>query len=241
MVMKLLSINSDAKTFKGEKLGWRTAIMYLAPYTISGKNLCPAAALAKCHETCLYSAGRGVFIKTQDARVARTRLFLDDSDAFFGQLTEEIQAFKKNCEKAGMKPCIRLNGTGDISWHKIKHKGETIIEKFSDLQFYDYTKKIIPEKSLPSNYYILWSFSNSSRKYADIRPKHQNWAVVFGKEKPKTFLGRTVIDGDEHDCRFLDPSDCIVGLKAKGKARKDQGGFVVWDSAEVESSLSSTG
>jgi hypothetical protein len=44
---------------------------------------------------------------------------------------------------------------------------------------------------------------------------------------PETYLGRPVIDGDEHDLRFLDPSGVVVGLRAKGKARKQRGGFVV--------------
>jgi hypothetical protein len=51
-------------------------------------------------------------------------------------------------------------------------------------------------------------------------------AVVF-KSVPETYLGRPVINGDETDLRFLDPRGVIVGLKAKGKAKKDTTGFVV--------------
>ena len=36
-----------------------------------------------------------------------------------------------------------------------------------------------------------------------------------------------VIDGDEHDMRFLDEPNVVVGLKAKGKAKKDSSGFVI--------------
>jgi hypothetical protein len=36
-----------------------------------------------------------------------------------------------------------------------------------------------------------------------------------------------VINGDESDLRFLDPKGVIVGLKAKGKAKKDLSGFVL--------------
>jgi hypothetical protein len=53
-----------------------------------------------------------------------------------------------------------------------------------------------------------------------------NIAVVFDK-LPATFLGRPVINGDETDLRFLDPRRVIVGLKAKGKAKKDYSGFTV--------------
>jgi hypothetical protein len=53
-----------------------------------------------------------------------------------------------------------------------------------------------------------------------------NVAVVFN-ELPETYLGKPVINGDESDLRFLDPKGVIVGLKAKGKAIKDDSGFVV--------------
>jgi hypothetical protein len=40
-------------------------------------------------------------------------------------------------------------------------------------------------------------------------------------------MGLPVISGDEDDLRFLDPPNHIVGLKTKGRARKDASGFVV--------------
>jgi hypothetical protein len=52
-------------------------------------------------------------------------------------------------------------------------------------------------------------------------------AVVFRGKMPDSFLGRKVIDGDENDLRFLDKKKVVVGLKAKGKARKDNSGFIV--------------
>jgi len=39
-------------------------------------------------------------------------------------------------------------------------------------------------------------------------------------------LGRTVFNGDESDLRFLDPKGVVVRLYAKGKAKKDETGFV---------------
>jgi hypothetical protein len=53
-----------------------------------------------------------------------------------------------------------------------------------------------------------------------------NIAAVF-ENVPKTWQGWPVVNGDETDLRFLDPQGVIVGLKAKGKARKDESGFVV--------------
>jgi hypothetical protein len=59
----------------------------------------------------------------------------------------------------------------------------------------------------------------------------ENVAVVFsskkGEDLPVTWQGREVIDGDLHDLRFLDGKNKVVGLRAKGKARKDGSGFSV--------------
>jgi len=51
--------------------------------------------------------------------------------------------------------------------------------------------------------------------------------VVFKDKFPAEFMGRRVIDGDVNDFRFNDEENVIVGLKAKGKAKKDTGGFVI--------------
>jgi len=54
-----------------------------------------------------------------------------------------------------------------------------------------------------------------------------NVAVVFRGELPATWQGKTVVNGDESDLRFLDNSNVIVGLVQKGLAKKDVTGFVV--------------
>ena len=41
---KLLNIDNNAKTIKGQKYGYKTAILYLAPSTLSGFNVCPMAS-----------------------------------------------------------------------------------------------------------------------------------------------------------------------------------------------------
>jgi hypothetical protein len=53
-----------------------------------------------------------------------------------------------------------------------------------------------------------------------------NVAALFDS-LPETFLGFPVIDGTEHDLRFMDPKGVIVGLVPKGKAKHDTSGFVV--------------
>ena len=54
-----------------------------------------------------------------------------------------------------------------------------------------------------------------------------NAVAVFNGGLPETFLGKKVVDGDTNDLRFLDEKGIVVGLKAKGSAKKDTSGFVV--------------
>jgi len=52
-------------------------------------------------------------------------------------------------------------------------------------------------------------------------------AVVFRKRLPTHYMGREVIDGDKSDLDNLRSGHVVVGLLAKGKAKKDTSGFVV--------------
>lgn len=222
--MKLLSFE-NAKTPKGEARGYLTAIMYLAPSNESGVvNTCPRASKG-CKAACLYKAGRGVMRPVQTARVNRTLLYHANPDLFVKKLKEEINAAINKSKRLNMTPCIRLNGTSDIAWEETVYN---VIQSYPDVQFYDYTKR--PERFetlLPANYHLTFSLSESNEKHARrVLELGGNVAVVFRNELPKTFWGYKVVNGDETDLRFLDSKGVIVGLKAKGKARKDVSGFV---------------
>ena len=238
---KLLSIGADAKTIKGGKIGYITAIQYLSPYMDSGVNLCPMAKVAKCHEPCLKSAGR--MGMAYNARLSRTKLYLNNPAEYFNTLVTEIKAFIKKAERKGLTPLVRLNGTSDIRYENIGFVIDgvyfrNIFEYFPDLQFYDYTK--IPNRfnsmnglsDFPENYDLTFSYSGADgfQKYNNRALKGGvRIAVVFDKVEniPVTFHKRKVISGDETDVRHLDPQNAIVALYAKGKARKDTSGFVI--------------
>lgn len=91
--MKLLNIDSNAKTVKGQKKGYMTAIMYLAPYNLSGYNVCPKASPG-CIAACLNTAGRGAMNSVQKARIAKTKFFFENRTQFMSQLWAEIANFK---------------------------------------------------------------------------------------------------------------------------------------------------
>jgi hypothetical protein len=223
--MKLLTIG-NTKTVKGEALGYMTFIMHLAPSKLSGYNTCPMASVG-CALACLNTAGRGRFTATQEARIRKTRFFFEDRDSFMSQLVKDIQAAIRKADREGMIPVFRLNGTSDIRWETIPVQGyANIMEMFPTIQFYDYTK-IANRRNLPANYHL--TFSRSESNDVDITTMlgtDTNVAVVFDA-LPETWNGRKVIDGTETDLRFLDAKRVVVGLLAKGKAKKDTSGFTI--------------
>ena len=237
--MPLLSIGRDAKTVKGEKLGVRTAVLYMAPHTVAGRgNVCASASEA-CRAACLYRAGKGGLPSTQTARINRTRDFFDDAAAFVDALAVEIAAHVAASTRAGMVPAVRLNGTSDIPYERVKGTdGRTIFDKFPTVQFYDYTKHA-GRYNLPPNYNLTYSYAEGRGREAVAALKAgRNVAVVFdaktGRPDWVTFLADTpdalevpVIDGDASDARFMDARGVVVGLKAKGAARSQASGFVI--------------
>lgn len=229
--MKLLNIDANAKTVKGRKKGYATAIMYLAPAKVSGHQVCPGSSPG-CRDACLNTAGRGRMNATQAARIRKTKMFFENQAVFMLQLEREIKNFIAWSKKKGWIPTVRLNGTSDIMWERIKFVGadgewhQNLMERFPKVQFYDYTK-IGTRKSLPKNYKLTFSLSENNDNRAKKAIKNgMNVAVVFRNGLPKKFMGLKVIDGDETDLRFKDGKKKIVGLKAKGEAKKDSSGFV---------------
>ena len=140
MTYKLLSVDADTKTIKGRKIGFLTGILYLAPYDLSGVNLCPFAKVAECHVACLNTAGRGNFSNVKSARLRKAKLFNDNRGEFMAQLIEDIHKLKAQAKKKNLQAVVRLNGTSDIEWEKIMLGEFNIFGLFPELQFYDYTK-----------------------------------------------------------------------------------------------------
>lgn len=215
--MKLLSTGADYKTVKGEKLGIKTYIMYLSPFTDNsfGKNLCPMAT-AGCAAACLVGSGNGgLFESVKKSRRNKSDFFLSDREGFYTQLLKELEKISK--ETSEKKIAVRLNGTSDIAWERIKIKdGKNVMELFPEIQFYDYTKIHNRfDKPLPTNYYLVFSRSELNEdKSLEVLNKGFNVSMVFDS-LPDTYKGFKVIDGDESDVRFWDEKGVIVGLKYK--------------------------
>jgi hypothetical protein len=237
---KLLTIDGNPKLMKGNKLGYLSAILHLAPADLAGFATVCAHSTEGCRAACLNTAGRGGMFKAggtntiQEARKRKTAAFYTDRETFLRTLVKEVKAFIAKAERKGAVPCVRLNGTSDILWEHMLVDGKSIMAHFPSVQFYDYTKYPSRRHGLP-NYHLTFSLAeNNDAKACVALASGVNVAVVFGvarsKPLPATYAigGQSfpVVNGDDTDLRFLDAKGCIVGLRAKGRARKDTTGFV---------------
>ena len=229
--MKLLT-TANAKIRKGEKIGYKTFGIHLAPASLSGFNVCKDASLG-CTASCLNTAGMGAFSNVQLARIEKTRLFFKNKTIFLVILWEEVERAIRSASKKNLTAVFRLNLTSDLPWEKIKLNNQSIFEAFPQVTFYDYTKS--PERmtaflagEMPKNYHLTFSRSETNGAIAEsILKSGGNVAMVFRKSLPSQYLGAKVVNGDETDLRFLDGAGKIVGLVEKGKAKKDESGFVI--------------
>jgi hypothetical protein len=198
---------------KGEKLGYKTYIMYLSPFNQNSKgiNVCSHASKG-CAEACLFGSGfGGIYTSVEQGRIRKTEFFLKDRLGFLTQLKFEIErAIRINKDKAIVT--FRLNGTSDLPFEKYKvFEGKNIFELFPDVDFYDYTKNHIRfNNPLPSNYHLTFSRSETNHdKAMELLNKGFNVAMVFTKT-PLFYNGFEVINGDNDDLRFLDKKNVIV-------------------------------
>ena len=239
--MRLLSVGNP-KVLKGLKQGYNTYILHLAPAKLSGYETCPKRTIG-CTDSCLNLAGRGGMFKKgettnniQKARIRKTKMFFENRIEFMADLVKDIELAIKQSEKKGLIPVFRLNGTSDLSFEKYEviRNGKlyrNIFSAFPDNIFYDYTKVLGRKIQDIPNYSLTFSAAdgNDTDVFKAIAQGY-NIAMVFGIKKtlpmPDEYMGLPVFNGDESDLRFLDPKQVIVGLYAKGKAKKDVTGFV---------------
>jgi hypothetical protein len=227
-MFKLLS-TANPKIQKGTKMGYLSFILHLAPSTLSGKNTCPKATPG-CIAACLNTAGRGGMFKRgettnviQKARIRKTEYFYNDRAGFMKDLYADICKGIRLANKLGLTPVFRLNGTSDLSWEKYEMtEGKNVFDVFAGIQFYDYTKVLGRKVKHIENYHL--TFSKADGNDSDVAEAlMQGMSVVAVYDK----IPAGVPSADETDLRFLDPKGIMLGLKAKGRAKKDYSGFVI--------------
>jgi hypothetical protein len=227
-MFKLLS-TANPKIQKGTKLGYLSFILHLAPADLSGHNTCPKAT-AGCKSACLNTAGRGGMFRKgettnaiQKARIRKTQYFYSARQDFMLDLKRDIEKGIKMASKLDLTPVFRLNGTSDLSWEKYDMiPGQNVFECFPQVQFYDYTKVLGRKTAGIENYHL--TFSKADGNDSDVAEAlMQGMSVVAVYDA----IPEGVPSADETDLRFLDPKGVMLGLKAKGRAKKDTTGFVI--------------
>lgn len=230
--IKTLLANGDSNTklSKSNKSGkgYLTFGLSLAPAHTSGYNTC-ASSSPGCRAACLFTAGHGRMDSVQRCRIAKTRLFFEERDAFMELLSIELRQAERKAEKKDLHCAVRLNVVSDVMWETTG-----IIQKFPNIQFYDYTKHYKRmlnwcQAGLPANYHLTFSRSEENEQQcSSVLQSGGNVTVVFdNKVFPKKWNGYKVISGDETDLRFLDKQNVVVGLYMKGDGKKDKSGFVI--------------
>jgi hypothetical protein len=229
-------LSKTIKTEKTEKAfkDWINTLTYLYP----NKDLCKFSD--HCFETCLKTSGRLPMAK--QAMINRTKLLYQDNEAFMTNLALELLKAKKSANKKGKLLAYRFNGTSD-RFEEVKlmlDYNDTVpmLDRLFD-QAYDYTKHFLRVLKYQGykGYDLTFSFDGHNideSKYL-LNNKIANVSIVLTTKRneplPKEYtLDGTVypvLDGDSHDLRFLEKDKgYLIGLRAKGKAIKNNGTFV---------------
>jgi len=229
-VKNLLSKGGNAKINKNEIT---TFNLSLAPHTQNAKgvNLCPKASKG-CALACLFTAGRGKFTNVQQARINKTNYYLFDKQKFMDQLAKEINKIALKSTITNEKFALRLNTFSDIDFvYQLKKYCDLNIlndDTYKNIIVYDYTAIIGKvKKYLGTRYHLTLSRKEDNEQdVMEALEMGENVAIVFNGT-PITYKGFKVVDGDKTDLEMTKYKNVVLGLKAKGDAKKDTTGFVI--------------
>ena len=268
MKNRIFSTDS-AKAVKAQGYGVINGIHYMAPHALGGAgNLCPKAS-AGCIALCLgeYSGQAGMakdgeLNSVRKSRRDKAQRFMKGRKAYMQDVALATAQEYSRAHKKGFSFVARFNGSTDVAPEGInvvvdsalavklsKLMGRNVaagvyknlMVLFTEIQWVDYTKIAARfSRELPRNYSLTFSLAENNHAEAiALLNRGVNVAAVFGGVMPSTWNGFTVINGDEHDLRHLDPRGergFVIGLAPKGnKAKRDKSGFVIWNHVDAES------
>ena len=219
--MKLLDTNGNNTKVRKNNKDIKIRVAGLSLYPIDTR-ICPYQDIAQCKAPCLSDSGFAkVYKSVNNSRKAKTDFYLYDKENFITQLKNELYNFEKLCKKQQVTPYIRLNVISDIQW-ELKANG-SIPQTFPGIQFYDYTKIAKRLGKTPSNYELMFSYSNAPGYQQSVRKALKTdvpISVVFYGTMPSHFMNKKVVDGDSSDIVNLSYKNKIVGLKYKSVGDK---------------------
>ena len=228
---KMVNLMGSAKMLHTAKSkGVLEFLLYMRPVELDGHTMCPKCE--HCKANCLVNAGRERIFGDKPyestiarARRIRTELFLYNREVFMQVLCTELERAYKKAQRFCMRFIVRLNGTSDKSLLSFRFgNGESIVERYKDLQFCEYTKVLAYTNLVDKFPNVDYTFSFDGYNWGECQKALLNGvrvAVVFLGELPKKFNGIPVVNGDESDCRCDDPRYCIIGLRYKRTKTKD--------------------
>jgi hypothetical protein len=205
----------NAKTTKGEALGYITGISYLAPANESGvMNTCQFATTGPdgCLDVCIYKQGRGRFTNTIKARIAKTVFLHEHREDFLNSLRFDIEALRLKASKlrfcAACATIVKARTSKGRERRNCRKCGNALVAvkfavringtsdlawipmqmsaEFPDVEFYDYTKLPKPFLRTRPNYAI--TFSHTGYNVSDCMQALAhgvNVAVAFAIKKGK--------------------------------------------------------
>jgi len=215
------SISETTKHKKSMKYGELTYSLYLAPAKTSGYEVCPGRT-KECAMLCLNESGLNTMTQNikgdviNKSRITKTRLFFEHREFFMKWMVFEIRSGITRAKRLGYKFSVRLNNTSDISPGDFTLDGRNILEMFSEIQFYEYTKVADRVELMKhyKNYDVTYSYTGYNLTECQKMLLNKIRVAVVFKLVPENFWGYKVIDGDKYDMRYKDDA-VIIGLKYK--------------------------
>ncbi len=225
---QLIKVTKQKQSAKADKSNvkhgeYYNLILYLIPGDLIGRIMC--VNYDTCLGGCLVWSGRGGTYEVMRARVIKTLALLNYPDKFRARLARDVELAKAAVAKQGKRLVLRLNGTSDL------HPRTFGIKADLDVIRYEYTKSIafaLRGKSMGIHYTYSHYGNLPETKQATSAGINISVVLEHNQELPawiKELLadGWNLVDGDEHDLRFLDSDKSVVILRAKA------GGFTKSD------------
>lgn len=227
-MVKLLTTN--AKLLTAIDWGYIALGAQLLPGNKSGAEFCDDRGA--CFATCIETTGRGNMPNVKNARMVRSRLWIENPDQYIYTMHDELDALERDAAKQGLLPAARLNTLSDLPWEEL---APTLFSEHPNIQFYDYTKSAkrarMGRKGLmPDNYDLTYSWSEKADgRFGSMHLRHGGKIAIVGRDRDSIpqWMSRAgqLVNGDEHDLIFLHPPGSVQVLTPKGKLKKHQTNF----------------
>jgi len=243
----LTMAESSPKLIKSDKVFSDTAssIHYGAPHKVASFDLVKinqCSHATDCAIVCLNTAGRGRTSSVALSRICRTRFEILLPELFSQQYRAELSRFVDRCDRRGLLPYHRPDGTTD----RLPKWLRDIVRDYPRVTFYGYTANPTRDRAsadLP-NYSTVFSRKETARNHehcAQVWARGVSLSVVVSETvKEYVLFSRNIsprskwldvrfVDYDRHDIRHpdFDGSQNIGLLTPKGAAKRDRSGFVI--------------